>query len=94
MNGRHLKVVEEASFDVHTLSIPRLVAGQTNGLACIYVPEMAYQIIRDDFDNKHRVKDALNALVSVNRLSYVLLNYILLDRVATPFPWTLVLCHT
>ena len=65
MNGPHLKAVAEAGFNVHVLSIPTVVQGQASGPAYIYVPGMAYQIVRDGFDNQSRVKGALNELVKI-----------------------------
>lgn len=65
MNGPHLKVVAEAGFDIHILSIPPVVQGQTGGPAYVYVPEMAYQIVRDGFDNQQKVKGALKELVEI-----------------------------
>lgn len=65
MNGPHLRVVKEAGFNVHILSTPQVVKGQTNGPAYIYVPGMEYQIVRDGFDNQARVKGALNEIENI-----------------------------
>jgi UDP:flavonoid glycosyltransferase YjiC (YdhE family) len=65
INGPHAKLVEEAGFEVHRISRPKIAEGKGRGPAYVYVPGMAYQIVRDGFDNQHEVKSALRDVMKV-----------------------------
>lgn len=65
MNGPHLASVAEAGFDTHVISTPRVASPSAQAPAYIYVPEMAYQIVRDGFDNRQKVEYTLKELTQV-----------------------------
>jgi len=65
LNGPHAKEVVNAGFDTHSLSRPTVTKPQDRGPAYIYVPEMAFQIVRDGFDNSHTVWTTLKELLAI-----------------------------
>ena len=59
LSGPHFKKVSKTGYKTFSLSPPRLIKSDPNGPAYIYVPGMAYQIVRDGFDNPNKVERSL-----------------------------------
>lgn len=65
MNGPHAATVAKAGFKIDSVSLPPVSQKGMNAPAYIYVPEMSYQIVRDGFDNQHRVRAVLSELTAI-----------------------------
>ncbi len=60
LNGPHIQNVINAGYGVHRLFTPKQSSQKGNRPAYLYVPSMAYQIVRDGFDNRRTVRRALS----------------------------------